>query len=203
MTQVLRTIQRTALSAFEKKRETPPVKHYRLIDLPTLPTEDGHRYEIIDGGLIVTPAPARPHGIIASRIAYEITRYCKQNRPEWSLIAQPINLEMETEDTTYHCEPDLSIFDQPSEAIVANDTLLPVIVIEIVSPGNPENDYVRKVSAYAAIGIPEYWIVDSRHNTVIFLELTTVGKRSHYTKIDNSQLLPETNLALDEIFAGL
>jgi Uma2 family endonuclease len=203
MTQGLTTVAHATASAPKEKREKPSLKRYRLVDLPTLPTEDGHRYEIIDGGLIVTPAPGRPHGIIASRIAYEITRYCKQNRPEWSLIAQPINLEMETEDVTYHCEPDLSIFDQPPEAVVASDSLLPVIVIEIVSPGNPENDYVRKVSAYAAIGIPEYWIVDSRHNTVIFLELSTVGKQSHYTKIDSSQLLPETNLAMDEIFAGL
>lgn len=203
MTQVREATASSATIASQQQAKPLPNKRYRLADVPAFPAENGYRYEIIDGELIVTPAPARPHGIIASRIAYEITRYCRENRPEWSLIAQPINLEMETEDTTYHCEPDLSVFDQSSEAIVANDSLLPVIVIEIVSPGNPENDYVRKVNAYAAIGIPEYWIVDSRHRTITFLELTTAGNQNHYTKIDTSQLLPESNLALDEIFAGL
>ncbi len=180
-----------------------PAKRYRLADVATFPTEDGHRYEIIDGELIVTPAPARPHGIIASRIAYAITKHFKENMPDWSLIGQPINLGWETEATSYHCEPDISIFDRSFEEVSASENLLPVIVIEIVSPGNPENDYVRKVNAYAAMGIPEYWIVDSRHGTVTFLQLTAAGSRRQYAKIDNSQLLPEIELALDEIFAGL
>lgn len=178
-------------------------KRYRLADLSTFPTEDGYRYEIVDGELIVTPAPARPHGVIASRIAYAITHYFQEYKPGWSLIAQPISLEWETEDVTHHCEPDISIFDQPFDAVLQDTALLPVIVIEIVSPGNPENDYVRKVNAYADIGIPEYWIVDSRHRTITFLALTTAGHRPHYAKLEFSQLLPETELALDEIFAGL
>ncbi len=180
-----------------------PAKRYRLADLSSFPTEDGYRYEIVDGELIVTPAPARPHGIIASRIAYAVTHYFQEHKPEWSLIAQPISLEWETEDVTYHCEPDITIFDQSFDAVLEDTALLPVIVIEIVSPGNPENDYVRKVNAYADIGIPEYWIVDSRHRTITFLALTTAGSQRHYAKIDESQLLPETELVLDEIFAGM
>lgn len=192
-----------APSATQQATNTNPAKRYRLADLLDFPTEDGYRYEIIDGELIVTPAPARIHGIIASRIAYAITHYFQEHKPEWSLIAQPISLEWETEDVTYHCEPDISIFDQSFDAVLEDTALLPVIVIEIVSPGNPENDYVRKVNAYADIGIPEYWIVDSRHRTITCLALTTTGRQRHYAKIDSSQLLPETELVLDEIFAGL
>jgi len=198
MTQV-----QTAIPVLKKTRKPAPAKRYRLADVAAFPAEDGYRYEIIDGELIVTPAPARPHGIIASRLAYTITKYFKEGKPGWSLIGQPISLEWETAETAYHCEPDISIFDQPFEAVLGRENLFPVIVIEIVSPGNPENDYVRKVNAYAAIGIPEYWIVDSRHRTVTFLQLTAAGSRRQYAKIDNSQLLPEIELALDEIFAGL
>ncbi|MFZ1752606.1 MAG: Uma2 family endonuclease [Caldilineaceae bacterium] len=203
MTQARAATAPTATVASKQQAKPIPAKKYRLADVSAFPTENGYRYEIIDGELIVTPAPARSHGIIASRIAYAMTGFFKQQMPEWSLIAQPISLEWETEDTAYHCEPDISIFDRPFEAVLEETDLFPAIVIEIVSPGNPENDYVRKVTAYAAIGIPEYWIVDSRHRTITFLALTTTGQQRHYAKIEHSQLLPETELALDEIFAGL
>ena len=180
-----------------------PAKRYRLADLSTFPTEYGYRYEIVDGELIVTPAPARRHAALAVRLTMLLSQALDKQQPEWCLITQPFVLETETETTTHHCEPDLGIFDQPLEAFISNEDLLPVIVVEIVSPGNPENDYVRKVIAYADIGIPEYWIVDSRHRTITFLALTTAGHRPHYAKIEKSQLLPETELALDEIFAGL
>ncbi|MBX3053761.1 MAG: Uma2 family endonuclease [Caldilineaceae bacterium] len=182
---------------------TLPVKRYRLADLSDFPTEDGYRYEIIDGELIVTPAPARRHAALAVRLTRLLSQALDKQQPGWCLITQPFVLETETETTTHHCEPDLGIFAQPLETFVSDEELLPAIVIEIVSPGNPENDYVRKVTAYAAIGIPEYWIVDSRHRTITFLALTTTGQQRHYAKIEHSQLLPETELALDEIFAGL
>jgi len=203
MTQV-RVATAPPTTATSKRQAKPlPAKRYRLADVPAFPTENGYRYEIIDGELIVTPAPARPHAALAVRLTLWLSQSLSKQRPDWCLITQPFVLETETETTTYYCEPDLGIFDQPLEAFISDEELLPVIVIEIVSPGNPENDYVRKVNAYAAIGISEYWIVDSCHHTITFLELTPAGSYRQYVKIDNSQLLPENELVLDEIFAGL
>ncbi len=190
-------------AASQQQAKALPAKRYRLADVSAFPTENGYRYEIIDGELIVTPAPARPHAALAVRLTLWLSQTLSKQHPDWCLITQPFSLETETETTTYHCEPDLGIFDQPLEAFISDEELLPVVVIEIVSPGNPENDYVRKVNAYAAIGIPEYWIVDSRHHTITFLALTTTGSQRHYAKIDTSQLLPENELVLDEIFVGL
>jgi Uma2 family endonuclease len=36
----------------------------------------------------------------------------------------------------------------------------PLLVVEIVSPGNADDDYRYKRSEYAVRGIPEYWIID-------------------------------------------
>lgn len=178
-------------------------RYWRLADLAQFSEENGFRYEIINGELVVTAAPARPHGVVASRLALWIPQHFVEHEKKWSLIAQPINLEMETEDATFHCEPDLSIFDQPFEQVLANEERLPVIVIEIVSPGNPDNDYVRKVQAYAALQIPEYWIVDPRHRTVTFLELRGEGPQRHYERLERSQLLPELAPNVDALFAGM
>ncbi len=42
----------------------------------------------------------------------------------------------------------------------------PDFIIEIVSPGNPSDDYIRKLYYYRNYGVREYWIADSKHQTV-------------------------------------
>ncbi len=42
----------------------------------------------------------------------------------------------------------------------------PDFIIEIVSPGNPTDDYIRKAYYYESSGVREYWIVDPRRKTV-------------------------------------
>ena len=42
----------------------------------------------------------------------------------------------------------------------------PVFIIEIVSPGNPSDDYIRKLYYYKNYGVREYWIVDPKRKTI-------------------------------------
>ena len=119
------------------------------------------------------------------------------------MAIQPINLEYETDAVTYQCQPDLSVFDQPLEAVVADETLQPVIVIEIVSPGNPENDYIWKVEAYARMGIPEYWIVDPGNVAITFLRLIIGAQANQYEQRPASGLLSELTIAPTDLFAGI
>lgn len=187
-------------------REEPRVdrsRYWRLADLAQFLQENGFRHEIIEGELIVTAAPARPHGVVAARLVGDLNVLLKENYPSWSLMPQPINLELETDDTTFHCEPDLSIFDQPFDAVLADEELLPAIVIEIVSPGNPENDDVRKGQAYAEMGILEYWIVDPRHNTVTFLQLAGKDGKAWHERIEGSRLIAQFSVDVETLFAGI
>ena len=175
----------------------------RLVDLEHLSVDGNLRYEILKGELVVTPAPRRSHMAIAARLVNLIGPRLVADARNWSMAIQPINLEYETDAVTYQCQPDLSVFDQPLEAVVADETLQPVIVIEIVSPGNPENDYIWKVEAYARMGIPEYWIVDPGNDAVTFLLLTTAPQDAHYVQIPASSLLPALKIIPTEVFAGL
>ncbi len=45
------------------------------------------------------------------------------------------------------------------------------LVVEVVSPDDPDRDLVQKRADYAEGGIPEYWIVDPRNETIIVLTL--------------------------------
>ncbi|MFJ4622666.1 Uma2 family endonuclease [Streptomyces sp. NPDC088812] len=55
------------------------------------------------------------------------------------------------------------VLDEEGPAVDATQVLA---VIEIVSPSNPNNDYVEKLADYPAMGIPHYLIVDPRTGTV-------------------------------------
>ncbi|MFE0674038.1 Uma2 family endonuclease [Streptomyces sp. NPDC058867] len=57
----------------------------------------------------------------------------------------------------------VEVLDEEGLAIDATRVLA---VVEIVSPSNPDNDYVDKLADYPAMGIPHYLIVDPRNGTV-------------------------------------
>ena len=46
----------------------PLSRGWTWTDLQQLPDDDGHRYEVVDGSLHVSPSPSRPHQVAAGRI---------------------------------------------------------------------------------------------------------------------------------------
>lgn len=55
------------------------------------------------------------------------------------------------------------------------------LILEIVSPGSERRDRVEKFSEYERAGVPEYWVLDHRHQEVLFYQLDDEG---HYRRID-------------------
>ena len=64
--------------------------------------------------------------------------------------------------------PDLTYL--PAEVLDTTDNQVPAetaaIAVELVSPSNPENDWVGKVRDYLLMGIPLYLLIDARQKTV-------------------------------------
>ena len=56
---------------------------------------------------------------------------------------------------------------------ITRDMPPPRLVVEVVSPGktNRDRDYVHKRAQYAALGVPEYWLIDPIDQTVMVLSL--------------------------------
>ena len=73
------------------------------------------------------------------------------------------------------------------------------LVAEIVSPDRPERDLVDKRSDYAEAGIPEYWIVDPRHDTITVLTLAAGAYVEHgvYSRGDTATSLLLGGLTID------
>ena len=69
-------------------------------------------------------------------------------------------------------EPDLLLLRDRSDARCQERYWLGAdLVVEVVSPDDPERDLLVKRTDYAEVGIPEYWILDPRNETITVLKL--------------------------------
>jgi Uma2 family endonuclease len=133
--------------------------------------DETHRYEIIDGSLIVSPAPALPHVKHVNLLHHLLMRQA----PGSLFVGQNAGVDMRRQDS--YLIPDLwvterSTMDRDDKNFVPADMLL---VVEVLSPSNRRTDLVAKRTEYALADIPRYWIVDGKARTVTVLALGDEG----------------------------
>ncbi|WP_329564748.1 Uma2 family endonuclease [Kitasatospora sp. NBC_01266] len=120
--------------------------------------------EIAHGRILMTTSPVKRHELAVLRIARQLNEQLPGTHPGHVAHA---GTDLEDPGLGRLRRPDLMVFpeevlegDEP--ALLPQDTLL---VVEVVSKSNPENDYEDKVRDYAAMGIPYYLLVDPRTGT--------------------------------------
>jgi Uma2 family endonuclease len=122
-----------------------------VAELDRMPS-DGHRYELMDGVLVVSPRPTTVHQLVAMRLATTLDRACPE---ELCVLAEPaVQLDPRTE-----FDPDLVVV-RLDDVGDAKFTTPPLLVVEVRSPSTALIDLNRKKAAYQAFGVPSYWIVD-------------------------------------------
>lgn len=119
--------------------------------------DDGKRYEIVEEELLVTPPPSTEHQGISVILSGLLFR--AQEAGYGRYFAAPTGVVLPTGDSG---EPDLLFIHRDRLHIIAPDKVrgVPDLVIEILSPSNPEDDLVREYRAYERAGVRFYWIVD-------------------------------------------
>ena len=75
----------------------------------------------------------------------------------------------------------------------------PDMIVEVVSPFNPSNDYVRKLNLYEEFKVKEYWIVNPMRKNILVYTLTENGYDApiSYTFDDNVKVNIYDNLKID------
>ena len=122
------------------------------VDLESMP-HYRHRYELIDGSLIVTPAPSRGHQIVHSHLMDDLLRDCPQGL---RVLAAPVDVRL-ADDLVF--QPDLLVVDA-AEFAQLDQPARPLLVVEILSPSTSSIDRLLKFNKFQAAGCPSYWIVD-------------------------------------------
>jgi len=139
---------------------------FTVHDLELLP-ENGCRYEVVEGGLYVTPQPHWRHQFACGEIAYALITWSRRIGDGLTLEAPGVIL---AEDEAV--APDLVwIARERVERVLREDGKLhaaPDLVVEVLSPGpkNEERDRDIKLKLYSRRGVREYWIVDWREQAI-------------------------------------
>jgi Uma2 family endonuclease len=121
--------------------------------------EDGRRYEVLDGELVVTPAPLPRHQRNTGNLFRIVDRHV-QASDLGVLYFAPVDVIL---DTTNVVQPDLVFIERVRHRDVKPDQpirLVPDLVVEIVSRGTKKRDRVTKRELYEHFGVPHYWMLD-------------------------------------------
>jgi Uma2 family endonuclease len=128
-----------------------PGEPFTVEDLDRMP-DDGHRYELIDGMLIVSPAPGLPH----QRVAFVLGTLLEQACPEHLVVFADVGVRIAVNSAL---EPDV-VVAHVSDAGGVRLAQPPVLVAEVLSPDSALRDLNLKKAAYERFGIPSYWVID-------------------------------------------
>lgn len=155
---------------------------FSIDDLDHFP-EDGHRYELIEGALLVTAAPSLLHQRMCARL-YDVLNDA--------------------------CPPDLEPLQGPAEVITGADTLFqpdvlvvrtadvhaprghappPLLVIEVRSPSTRLVDQGTKRLAYREAGIGAYWMADPFEPSVTVIRWDGATEHEHHVAGDEALMV--------------
>ena len=125
--------------------------------------EDGNRYEVVHGELLVTPAPRFDHQLLVSRLAVAIANYLERESVG-IMLTSPADISWAPDVLV---QPD--VFVIPRTEAASRDwarirTLL--LVAEVLSPSTARADRFTKRHRYQDAGVPLYWLVDGEAQRV-------------------------------------
>lgn len=140
--------------------------------------QDDRRYEWIDGALVEVPPESEPNNAIARYLFLLLVNSGIPFRlivPHSCEVQVPV-LQPGDAATRY---PDLVILDEvhpdlmKTRLTIKREMPPPRLIAEVVSPGtqNRERDYERKRLQYAALRVPEYWLIDPEMTWIVVLIL--------------------------------
>jgi Uma2 family endonuclease len=140
--------------------------------------EDRRRIELLDGGLLVSPAAGSPHQRLSSQLWYALGRAA----PSWLEVLEAVNVRVAPGRILI---PDLVVVTKPGLDQTVWDPADVVMVVEIVSPSSIAADRAIKPQLYSAAGTEHY----------LRIELTSPGPssvayrlhRGHYVEVTSSR----------------
>lgn len=168
--------------------------------------DDGKRYELIDGELILSPSPSARHQRVLIRLLVILNAYVGKHGigeifcAPLDVVLTPINV----------VEPDLIFISNKRTGVVVDHHIhgAPDLLIEILSDSNRRHDEIVKRVLYEHHGVDEYWIVDPdverirvyRRGASGYDKAIELNAESDDVLI--TPLFPELSIRLRDVFAN-
>lgn len=171
-----------------------------LLDLP----DDGPRYEIIEGDLYAMPTPGLDHAIaVVNLIAVLLPVVTALGG---RVFTAPLDVFFPGADPV---EPDVLVLLRDRLHLGSKRGIegAPDLVVEVVSPSNPERDRVTKCALYARGGVREYWLVSPETATIEALVRDGDGYRTYVhaagADLVTSTVLPDLSFPAAAVFTPI
>ena len=141
----------------------PASGDWTVDDLDRLP-DDGLRYELVDGVLLVSPSPLVPHQVGLAALLVQLTVAAPSH-----LRVLPAPLDI-TFSRTRLLQPDIVVLheDQLRGRKVTGG---PLLAVEVLSASTRATDSTLKRHVFEQAGVPSYWLLDPEAPSLTVLEL--------------------------------
>lgn len=153
---------------------------FTVDDLEAMP-DDGNRYELIDGTLLVSPAPGRRHQKVVLRLGAILDAACP---PDMDVLTAPFAVRASQ---TTELQPDVLVgLDEDF-----TDKFLPVaplLAVEVFSPSSVLSDLNYKKAVYQRLGVESYWVIDPLEPTLTVFELDEAGIYQQTAEVKGSDV---------------
>jgi Uma2 family endonuclease len=127
--------------------------------------EDGNRYELIDGELLVSPSPRGVHQWAVMALYDRLKPYVRQHRIGAIMLA-PADLDLRSGQLV---QPDLYVVPHRPDGrrpLEWPEFGMPLLIAEVTSPSTARHDRIKKRIRFQRSGVAQYWIVDPDARTV-------------------------------------
>ena len=136
-------------------------------------TPDDKRYELLDGELILAPAPRTTHQTVQNNISWRMSQFVAMEGLG-KVFNAPTDVVLMGTDIV---QPDIVFVSREREHIVMENDIqgAPDLVVEVLSPSTASRDRGYKRSLYARHGVREYWMAGVESATITVLVLGESG----------------------------
>ncbi len=123
------------------------------------------RAEVFDGIVYDMASPSQIHQRMLLKLSAMLDSYIERKKGSCLVIPSPFDVILSEKPLTI-VQPDIMIICDRDKLDGNRCNGAPDFIIEIVSPGNPSDDYIRKAYYYKNYGVREYWNVDPKRRIV-------------------------------------
>jgi Uma2 family endonuclease len=134
-----------------------PLPQYHTAEMVRALPDDGNRYEVVWGELLVTPAPVPRHQRVVVRLLRALLPYCDTAGTVEPMIS-PADISW-SDDTLV--QPDLFVVPlEEARSTHWRGVSSLLLAVEVLSPGTQRQDRFTKRRLYQEVGVPDVWLVD-------------------------------------------
>lgn len=130
----------------------PTGRPFTVADLEAMP-DDGNRYEVIDGVLLVSPAPSWEHQAMGFAAGIRLDAGCPR---DMRVLIAPFAVQTALDSEV---QPDVLVA-RFTDLTSRNLPVAPLMVVEVLSRSTQLHDRNTKKAHYERMAVPTYWLLD-------------------------------------------